>query len=1214
MAVSVYALMKRMGIEALNRRPRTTRRHPGHAVHPYRLKGLTIGRPNQVWALDITYLPMKRGFVSTVHAAGSLPSMDGKGAWRNNVFIERFWRTLKYEAVYLRPYESVTDARHHLTNYLVFYSNRRPHSSLEDQTPDRVYFGELVYALLIGLIKSDQVRRWHEASGSNESLDEYAAKVGARLPMGRMAVFEPLRFAQRAHRLQRSSKWGTFMANGEARRPAPAHFLVLLSCVLLISCEQRPALQPVSSPAEASAQADLKTTTVTVSQGTNMAAAVSPDGQHAVISLQGTLFRLPATGGEATAITDSYFDAREPAWSNDGRRIVFHGYRGGNWDLWEIGANGDGPRALTSDPYDDREPMYSPLNNEVVFSSDRTGNYDVWVLSNGNLRQISDSPDNDHSPAWSPDGARIAYASGSSPTSYEIRIHDLASGETSTVLTDNGRIDGIAWRPDGKGLSYRLLSVSVADNASTAVLKTAEIATGQTQLVSDTDADVFPFRATWFNNDTLLYTAGGEIRRRVLDEVETSVPFTAALELHRKPYPRKRRTYVSAPQPVLGIAFPSISNDGRSVVFGALGDLWAIDTTTEEITQITDDIYADQNPVFSPDGNNIAFVSDRSGKPQIWIHDLITGSAQLLGDGMTLSGISWSPDGREIAGFVAVPTNPRVSQLVSVDVASGRITNHHTPIGSQQTSWSSDGKAIATAALDTYSSRYREGVFQLLMIDVETGSTSVHAGLPHKDMFKPMLAPDGKSFTYVQNGVLWRAQLDGNSVPVQLTTRLTDAPSWSANGEHLAYMSGNELVVVSAGQERVIDPGLTYTRANPGKRWVLRVGRMFDGITEKYRENVDITINGSRIESIAPATSHDLELVDMSAMTVTPGLFEMHAHMGPASESQGRAWLANGITSVRDPGSDPYLAKARQEAWDSGRSIGPRTHITGYLTDGNRVFYSVAEGIASQQHLERVIERARKLKLDFIKTYVRLPDEWQKRVVDAAHEMGIPTSSHEVFPAASHGMDHVEHLSGTSRRGYSPKVSQTGYMYEDVVKLLASSGMGITPTVVFPGFALVVLEERDLFETPQYQAFYGEEAFVGIEAFAKRLAPIARGGAKANGRALRDLVDAGALVVTGTDSPFVPFATGLHAELRLYVRGGLTPFETLRAATSSSATAAGVIEDTGTIEVGKLADLVVIDGDPLSEIKDLDNVVMTVKNGVAYPLAKLLDRAVIAPW
>ena len=200
----VATLMKRMGVEALYRHPKTTKRHPGHKVFPYRLRGLRIDRPNQVWALDITYIPMRRGFVylvavmdwasrrilswrlsntltadfcvealqsaiarhgapgivntdqgsqftseefvSAVHEAGCELSMDGRGAWRDNVFIERFWRTVKYEAVYLRAYDSVTDARHHLAEYMVFYNEKRPHSSLEDRTPDQVYFMPLEMA------------------------------------------------------------------------------------------------------------------------------------------------------------------------------------------------------------------------------------------------------------------------------------------------------------------------------------------------------------------------------------------------------------------------------------------------------------------------------------------------------------------------------------------------------------------------------------------------------------------------------------------------------------------------------------------------------------------------------------------------------------------------------------------------------------------------------------------------------------------------------------------------------------------------------------------------------------------------------------------------------------------------------------------------------------------------------------------------------------
>lgn len=197
----VATLMKRMGIEALYRRPRTTKPEPGHKIYPYLLRDMMITKPNQVWAMDITYIPMARGFVYlaavidwatrrvlswrlsiTMEASfcvealeealakygkpeifntdqgsqftgstftGVLKgndiaiSMDGKGAWRDNVFVERLWRSIKYEEVYLRAYDSVGEARQSIGRYLEFYNRRRPHSSLDGMTPDQAYFTSL---------------------------------------------------------------------------------------------------------------------------------------------------------------------------------------------------------------------------------------------------------------------------------------------------------------------------------------------------------------------------------------------------------------------------------------------------------------------------------------------------------------------------------------------------------------------------------------------------------------------------------------------------------------------------------------------------------------------------------------------------------------------------------------------------------------------------------------------------------------------------------------------------------------------------------------------------------------------------------------------------------------------------------------------------------------------------------------------------------------
>ena len=200
----VRRLMRQMGIEALYRKPNTSRRHAAHPIYPYLLRNLSIERPNHVWATDITYIPMRRGFVylvaivdwysrrilawrlsntlttdfciealeeaitrygtpeifntdqgsqfTSAEFTGVLKarniriSMDGKGCWRDNVFVERLWRTIKYEEVYLKAYDSVSQAKTSLGQFITFYNSRRPHQTFAGKTPDMIYFAGLPQA------------------------------------------------------------------------------------------------------------------------------------------------------------------------------------------------------------------------------------------------------------------------------------------------------------------------------------------------------------------------------------------------------------------------------------------------------------------------------------------------------------------------------------------------------------------------------------------------------------------------------------------------------------------------------------------------------------------------------------------------------------------------------------------------------------------------------------------------------------------------------------------------------------------------------------------------------------------------------------------------------------------------------------------------------------------------------------------------------------
>ena len=150
--------------------------------------------------------------------------------------------------------------------------------------------------------------------------------------------------------------------------------------------------------------------------------------------------------------------------------------------------------------------------------------------------------------------------------------------------------------------------------------------------------------------------------------------------------------------------------------------------------------------------------------------------------------------------------------------------------------------------------------------------------------------------------------------------------------------------------------------------------------------------------------------------------------------SKGRTFLAYGVTTVRSPGGFPYEAVEDREAADAGIRVSPRIFDTGHLMEWGRVYYKMGVAISSNLQLDMELERARILGFDMLKSYVRMPDIQQRHIVDFAHSIGVPASSHEIYPAAFDGIDSVEHVGGTSRRGYSPK-NTLDHTYSDVAQI-----------------------------------------------------------------------------------------------------------------------------------------------------------------------------------
>jgi Tol biopolymer transport system component/imidazolonepropionase-like amidohydrolase len=956
-----------------------------------------------------------------------------------------------------------------------------------------------------------------------------------------------------------------------------------------------------------------KPISINLREGTNMAAALSPDGRTLMIDLQGSLWTLPASGGPAKRVTDEFLDARQPAWAPDNRRVAFQGYADGVWHIYVMNADGSGLGAITSGPFDDREPSWSRDGNRIAFSSDRSGNYDVFDLdvASGAIRQLTNNPANDYAPAYSPVNATIAFVSERDDRRGVWAI-DTATAAERSIAPAAGAVSAPSWNRDGSKVTYNV----IANNRSNLVIDGREITS---------DEDVFPFRAQWVSATEVLYTADGKIKTRgVAGGDAVPIEFIASVSFTRAPYkPAVRDFDARSAQPVRGITAPVISPDGTEVAFIALGDLWLMPigpstspAASGAARRLTNDRFVETDPTWSPDGRSIAFSSDRDGTTDLWVRDVASGADKKVASEATKA--SWAPRGSEIAyinrdGALAI--TGRTAPVHGRTFETGRPT------------WAPEGW-IAVTTLQPYSTRFREGTNQLLLVSTTGGAPRrlnpvEHHSIGTRTNDGPVWSRDGSKMAFVMDGVMHVMPTtptgDATGAPRRLSDDLGNSPSWAADSKRLLYQTPRGLKLVDVTDNRVTDVpiNLTWQPGIPQGRVVVHAGRMFDGKTASLRSDVDIVIRDNRIEQVADhrADLHTGRIVDAAGDVVMPGLIEMHAHLSPDyGEKLGRIWLAYGITSVRNPASDAYEALEQKESIGAGVRRGPRVFSTGGPFDGSRIYYAGGVPLAGGGQLPQELQKTTELGYDLIKTYVRLDDRLQKQVIDFAHANGLPVTSHEIYPAVASGADGVEHIRGTSRRGYSPKVSALNRSYQDVVDLLTQSKMTITPTIGITAgtFPLMLARDPSRLDDVRFRTLFPESVVRDMERQAKAIPPgdldRLMGIWRPMGELVRKVVKGGGVVIAGTDSPIFPYALAYHTELEIFQSSGLTPFEVLQTATTRAADALGEGANLGSIEAGKLADLVIVTDDPLVDVKNARKVRTVIKNGEVHTVESLLKR------
>jgi Tol biopolymer transport system component len=983
---------------------------------------------------------------------------------------------------------------------------------------------------------------------------------------------------------------------------------------------------------------------VTVVEGTNIAAAVSPDGTTIAFDLYGILWLVGANGGIASRFTDDFADIAQPDWSPDGRTLIFQSYRDGNFHVWSIAADGTGAKQLTSGPYDCREPRFSSDGQRIAFSSDRSGHYAVHVLdiASGEITQVGDSTAQEAEPAWAPDGRTIALIADKSRLDVidaQGRRRTIVSIAPSPDIFHPAEIHSPSWTPDGQALIYTILQNGMAKIASAEVgVLSGPPVNGADVRVLVENEDVFPLRVSWMPGISgqsvreFVYTSSGKIRRRSLGSAASAViEFSATVPVVTPKYRKKRRDFDSSlARPVKGIGSPVLSPNGQHVAFRALNDIWTMKIGAKPVPLTRDGFYK-CDPAWSPDGQRLVYSSDRGGKLDLWLRDVQTGhDTQLTRLPQAAVSGSWSQDGKLIAFL------DQTGSLHSVEVTSGTVQKVFDALWEPgRPTWSPDGRWIAMAAFKPYSARYREGLSEILLIERATGKATYTPALPNRSLGTrgddgPVWSPDGSSLAFVLGSVLWVAPVDSSGrftgSPRQITEEVTDAPSWSGDSKTLLYLSNGRLRLVSVdgGAPREVPLTLTWNNARPRPtpRLIVKVGRLWDGTAPDYRRNVDVIIEGNRIASVTPSTSGSpadskARFIDASGLTLMPGLVDMHTHrqmQGYAyGDRQGRLWLAMGVTCTRSPGAPAYHMVEDREAIDAGLRIGPRHFATGEAIDGSRIFYNFMRPTYDERQLELELSRAEALSYDMIKTYVRMSPERQQKVILWAQERGLHVSSHYHYPALRFGGDCMEHLGATNRLGYSRTVSALGAGYQDVIALFVQSQAARTPTL----FTATVLlgEDTSLVNDPRIKTLYPSWEHAKLVDRAKQMAagdptPMLS-QLERNVAQVKDTLRSGGRVISGTDAPIDFVAVSLHLNLRGMVKYGLTPYEALLTATRFSGEF--LEEPLGVVTPGAYADLLLVDGDPLARIEDVAAVRQVIKNGRVFTVDELVGPFASSP-
>ncbi|WP_088333786.1 amidohydrolase family protein [Sphingomonas mucosissima] len=961
----------------------------------------------------------------------------------------------------------------------------------------------------------------------------------------------------------------------------------------------------------------------------------SPDGRRiAFTSDRGggdNIWVMNTDGSDKRQVTKEDFRLlNQPSWSKDGRFIVAKkhfttGRSLGTGEVWMYHVSGGAGVPLVKRPNEAHqkelgEPIYAADGKSVFYTKNVTP------------------------------GPIFEYAQDSNTGLFDIERYDLASGEVTKAVTGAGGSVRPTPSPDGKKIAF------VRREATRSKLYVKDLASGEERKIyDDLDQDVqetwavtgvYPNMAWLPDNSGLVFWAKGKIRRVNADGSNArEIPFTID----------DTRGLIDGPHPQIAVApdrfttamprFASVSPDGRQVVFETLGKLWVKPVVGGAARRLTrgDDGF-ELFPSWSRDSKNLVFVSwTDDGLGRLRVIGANCGAARdVIGQPGHYARPRFSPDGKTIvfertgAGGLTSPKWAEDAGVYRVATTGGAASLVARGAASPQFGTANDRLfMLEDERKDGKSTR------QLVSTDLSGQDKRVHANGELATDY--VVSPTGEYVAFRQNYAAYVVPLMPGSQTIALSpdtkalpvTRVSaggaDYMNWSTDGTRLHWSLGPTLYTVETanlfaaapradGTPSFVPPTTgvslameqaaakpTGTVAITGARLVTMAGTdggiIDDGV---------VVIRGDRIVAVGPRASTAIPAgattVDAAGKTIIPGLIDAHAH-GPAGSDElvpQRNWsmmqnLALGTTTIHDPSNRASEIFTASEYQRAGMILAPRIFSTGEVVYGAKA----ADVYAQIDTLDDALAHVRRLKAQggrSVKNYNQPRREQRQQVTEASRRENMQVVAEG---GSLYGLDVTHIADGNSTVEHNIPLET---FYEDIQQFFAASKTNYTPTLVvtFGGLAgdPYWRQHTDVFANPLLQA-HTPPTKLRADNARRLMAPEGDYMDDDSAREAHKLAKRGVLVSIGAHGQQA--GIGAHWELWSFVRGGMTPLEALRAGTIVPAQSLGMAQDIGSLEVGKLADLVVLDADPTADIRNSDKVAQVMLGGRLYD-AKTLNE------